>query len=55
MNFMIGQRVIVGNEIGRVVPPEHRNMDGVWVFLESRGYASCYAEWNVKPLPGGQL
>lgn len=55
-NFFTGQRVILnGSEIGTVVKPEHNNSKGVWVLSPSRGYASCYAECNVKPLPNGQL
>jgi hypothetical protein len=67
MTFLIGQRVIVGDEIGivqrgpsRLVgpPAEGRAMprEGyVWVHLPSKGYASHYDERNVKPLPGEQL
>jgi hypothetical protein len=54
--YLIGQRVILnGCEIGTVVPAERGDIKGVWVFSPSKGYASCYAEHNVKPLPGGQL
>lgn len=65
--FLIGQRVIVGDEIGTVQRGASENVpyvglrdrgprDGsVWVHLPSRGYASCYANHNVKPLPNGQL
>ncbi|MND99001.1 hypothetical protein D3C80_913770 [compost metagenome] len=56
MSFFIGQRVLVGNEIGTVVKSETgRTTFGVWVFLPSRGYASDYALHNVKPLPNGQV
>jgi hypothetical protein len=64
MNFLINQRVIVHDEIGTVQrgasvvdgPPRVEPRDGcVWVYLPSKGYASCYDERNVKPLPGGQL
>lgn len=56
MEFMIGQRVLLNNtEIGEVRKPEHNNSTGVWVYSPSRGYASCYAKHNVKPLPNGQL
>jgi hypothetical protein len=62
--FLINQRVIVGDEIGTVQrgasvvkgpPMIDPNPMGVWVHLPSKGYASCFAEHNVKPLPGGQL
>lgn len=56
MEFFIGQRVLVGNEIGTVVKSETgRTHFGVWVFLPSRGYASDYALTSVRPLPDGQL
>lgn len=62
-NFLIGQRVIVGNEIGTVVQgqkdarPKYDWVDDyyVWVHLPSKGYASYYDMNNVKPLPNGQL
>lgn len=55
-NYLIGQRVIVGNEIGTVVKSETgRTTFGIWVYLPSRGYASDYALPSVKPLPNGQL
>lgn len=54
--FLIGQRVIIGDEICTVVKPETcRTHFGVWVFVPSRGYASDYALTSVKPLPNGQL
>ena len=53
--FMIGQRVVLnGEEIGTVMRPESQ-AKGIWVFSPSKGYASAYAEHNVKPLPDGQL
>lgn len=56
MQYLIGQRVIVGNEIGTVVVSETGvTTFGVWVYLPSKGYASDYSFDNVKPLPGGQL
>lgn len=65
MNFLIGQRVIVGDEIGIVqrgpmmskgTPPPIMHKEGyVWVHLPSKGYASQFSEDNVKPLPNGQL
>lgn len=56
MQYLIGQRVIVGNEIGTVVISETGVTSfGIWVFLPSKGYASDYALHNVKPLPNGQL
>lgn len=55
-NYLIGQRVIVGNEIGTVVKSETgRTTFGAWVFLPSKGYASDYAFTSIKPLPNGQL
>lgn len=56
MEYLIGQRVIVGNEIGTVVKSEtgHTRF-GIWVFLPSKNYASDYSLDNVKPLPNGQL
>lgn len=56
-NFLIGQRVIVGREICTV---DHQQESAwraghVWVFVPSRGYASCFDAHNVHPLPGGQL
>jgi hypothetical protein len=64
-SFLIGQRVIVGDEIGKVQrgptlvgdsPVPAQPMEGyVWVHLPSRGYASHFSIDIVKPLPGGQL
>jgi len=54
--YLLGQRVIVGNEIGTVVKSESGHTHfGIWVFLPSKGYASDYSLDNVKPLPNGQL
>lgn len=54
--YLMGQRVILNNtEIGTIVPPETSYSKGVWVRSPSKGYASCYAPENVKPLPNGQL
>ena len=58
--FLIGQRVILTlpggtKEIGTVVPPEAKGLEGVWVMSPTRGYASAYAELSIKPLPNGQL
>jgi len=68
--FLIGQRVIVSNEIGTVHAGKTlRNKQGhdvqagenpqtpgyVWVYLPSRGYACHYSVDNVKPLPNNQL
>jgi hypothetical protein len=63
--FLIGQRVIVGDEIGtvqrgrtvgaRFVAEDDEREGYVWVYLPSKGYASHYAEHNVQELPGGQL
>lgn len=55
--YLIGQRVIVGNEICTVVAPPkgQREHFGKWVFVPSRGYASDYALTSIKPLPNGQL
>lgn len=65
--FLIGQRVLVGDEIGTVQrgptmmssPPMHdattKREGYVWVHLPSKGYASNFSVDNVKPLPGGQL
>lgn len=56
--FLIGQRVLLGDEIGTVCKPEHKNWDSskeLWVFSPSRGYACAFALHNVKPLPNGQL
>lgn len=60
MNYLIGQRVLLNNkEIGTVVEPENPNIlnnnSQVWVMSPSKGYASCYASHNVKPLPNGQM
>lgn len=65
MKFLIGQRVIVHDEIGTVQrgptmvkgPPQRAEPgEGyVWVHLPSKGYASEFSVDNVKPLPGGQL
>jgi hypothetical protein len=65
MKFLIGQRVIVSDEIGTVQrgptmtkgkpPPPIKREGYVWVHLPSKGYASEYDERNVQPLPGGQL
>lgn len=64
--FLIGQRVIVGNEIGvvhagKTLTNERQEVDNeqfsgyVWVYLPSKGYASNYSVNNVKPLPNNQL
>jgi hypothetical protein len=63
--FLIGQRVIVRDEIGTVrrtptqpsdAPVDRSARPGyVWVFMPSKGYASEYSEDNVEPLPNGQL
>lgn len=58
--FLIGQRVIIANSaIGTVVKPERADLPNtdtqVWVFSPEKGYASRYAVYNIKPLPGGQL
>lgn len=54
--FLIGQRVIVANEICTVVKSETgKTSFGIWVFVPSRGYASDYALSSVKPLPNNQL
>lgn len=57
--FLIGQRVIIhGNEIGIVVDPESglaTSDNEVWVRSPTKGFASCYAVNNVRPLPNGQL
>ena len=58
LKYMIGQRVILNDyEIGTVSVEQHsKRLPGhVWVYAPSRGYASCYAKHNVKPLPDGQL
>lgn len=54
-NYFINQRVICDKEIGKVVKPENDYGNGIWVFLESRGFASCYDQNNIKPLPNGEL
>lgn len=55
-NYLIGQRVLLyGREIGTVVPPENGFSAGVWVMSLSKGFSSCYAPHNVKPLPNGEL
>jgi hypothetical protein len=62
--FYINQRVFVGDEIGTVQrgrsmvkgPPMVEPTKGyVWVHLPSKGYASCFSEENVDPLPNGQF
>lgn len=64
MKFLIGQRVIVVDEIGTVQRGSslvrgsfsEEYVEGyVWVHLPSKGYATRHAEHNVKPLPNGQL
>jgi len=47
--MIIGERVLVyGKDLGVVVEPENNNCShGVWVFVYTKGYASCYAEHNV--------
>lgn len=48
--------MLVHNEIGTIVPSESGGYPfDVWVFLPSKGYASCYAFSSIKPLPNGQL
>jgi len=56
-SYYAGQRVLIYNrEIGTVC--QQRNFDWreghVWV-KDSDGVPHCYAEHNIKPLPGGQL
>lgn len=60
--FFIGQRVLVHDEIGVVQrgsmhPAQNAKLrEGyTWVHLPSKGYASEYANHNVRELPGGQL
>lgn len=53
--FLIGQRVIVGNEIGIVTNPNPISEGKVWVMRPSLGFASQFSVDNVKPLPNGQL
>lgn len=57
--FLIGQRVIVGGSLGKVVMPEREDCPNtpsdIWVYVESRGFASRYSVSNIQPLPGGQL
>lgn len=58
--FLLGQRVIVDREIGTVVDGDGAKGSPppagyVWVFRPSKGFASCFVEHNVKPLPNGQL
>ena len=64
MTYLIGQRVIVDDEIGTVhrgatrtdgLPFEAYVEGHIWVYLPSKGYASHYTESSVKPLPDGQL
>jgi hypothetical protein len=55
-NYMIGQRVLLGDEIGTVVKSETGRMPfDIWVFSPTKGYASCYSFSSIKPLPNGQL
>lgn len=55
-DYFIGQRVLVGNEIGKVTAIDTSfPKGGIWVMRDSKGYASCYDPINVKPLPNGQL
>lgn len=55
--YFIGQRVLVGNEIGTIVTPEHNNSPrgNVWVYLPSWGRAAHFVPHNVDPLPNGQV
>lgn len=54
--YIIGQRVILnGDEIGTIIPKRSGDMAGYRVNSPSRGYDSVYAEYNIKPLPNGQL
>ena len=59
MRYLIGQRVVLGCEIGTIVPAENKDLPNtdkeMWVFSLSKGYASRYAIDNIKPLPNGQL
>ena len=45
--FLINQPVIVGDEIGYISKHDAGPFDH-WVYLPSRGYASSYADGNVK-------
>lgn len=59
MKYLVGQRVLLNkDEIGTVQPappgpdtPSH----SLWVYSPIKGFASCYSEGNIKPLPNGQL
>ena len=54
--YYIGQRVIVNGEIGTVEVNKSPSIKGChWVFMPSRGFASEYANSNIRPLPNGQL
>ena len=54
--YLIGQRVILNKtEIGTIVTPENNYSKGILVYSPSYGYASCYSEHNVKPLPNWKL
>jgi plasmid maintenance system antidote protein VapI len=59
MCYLIGQRVIVGDEIAVVVrpPANARQIERdtqTWVRFQN-GIEQWRATHNVKPLPGGQL
>lgn len=52
-NFEIGDLVLAGGSLGNVCKPERDDSpgwDGVWVFVFSKGYASCYDVRNVRKL-----
>lgn len=58
--YLVGQRVILnGTEIGEIKPtPKNGKQPDdseIWVYSPSKGYESCYAKHNIKPLPNGQL
>jgi hypothetical protein len=60
-SYLIGQRVLLNEkEIGTVEPAPKGTATVtpagfVWVYSPTGGYASCFAEHNVKSLPNGQL
>ena len=60
--YFIGQRVLYGNVLCTVVPPETDPNDPaylsgriVWVDNPEKGYKHWVSVGNAKPLPNGQL
>lgn len=45
--WIIGEEVVANNEHGRI---EKTDDKGVWVFRTIKGFSSCFAPHNVRPI-----